>query len=280
MINISNALYLQDVQELGDRPIIGYNSIVTLSSISAVYETDARPIENIWNPDTSSLWEADVVPTGNEIEIKIANTGAANVNYLGIAKHNFGTTSVEYVLQESDDDVTYTDVTTARTPSDNAAIIDYFDTTTAPYFKLLMTCSGSIPPYIGHIKLGEALILQRPMYVGHEPETLARPAKSITMASDTGDYLGKVITRRWQNGAVNQQNTDPSWVRTYLVPFIQHTQLDLSNTAIAQGPFFFAWRPFDWPLEVIYGWTNDIIRPKNQLANGLMEYSFNITGIA
>lgn len=279
MITISNALYLTAIPTLGNRPIIGWQSIITTSALSASEELAARPVVNLWNPDTTSLWEADVVPTDGLIYVNIGNPTFESVDYIGIARHNFGTGGIEYTLQESDDNVIFTDVTTSRTPSDDAAIVDYFDQRTSEYFRLKLNC-GATAPSIAHIKLGVALILQRPMFVGYEPLTLSRFSRSITNASDTGQYLGDVVVRRWQRGSVRQQHTSGSWIRQYLVPFIQHVKLDRADDGTPQGPFFFAWRQAEYPLETIYGWTNDDIVPRNQLPNGMMEYSFTITGIS
>lgn len=278
MINISNALYITAIPTLGNRPIIGWQSIITTSNFSVTSETDDRPALNLWNPDTTALWESDTPPTDGIINIDIANSAMDPIDYIGIARHNFGTAGIQYVLQNSTDDVTYTDVTTARTPTDDRAIVEYFDQSTAEFWRLQLDCPSTAPT-IAHIKLGEALILQRPMYVGHKPETLAEYCQSITNVSDTGQYLGQVVTRRWQRGACKQQNTAPDWVRTYLVPFIQHTKLSRDDDGTPQGPFFYAWRPAAYPLEVIYGWVDGNIVPSNQRPNGMMEYEFAITGI-
>lgn len=280
MINISNSLYISQLDTLGDRPLIGWQSIVTTSNLSATSELTSRPLINMWNPDTNLYWESDTVPSSGLIYIYIENSLSKSIDYLGIARHNFGSAGIEYTLQESDDDITYTDVTTARTPSDDRAIVDYFDQSNSAYYRIELNC-GSTAPIIGHIKLGASLILQRPMYVGHKPETLGRFRKSITNVSDTGQYLGQVVVRRWQRGEVRQQHTDPTWVREVLQEFIKHVALDRDDDDTAQGPFFFAWRPADYPLEVIYGWTDDEIQPNNQMSyGGLMEYGFNVTGLA
>lgn len=280
MINISNALYITALPTLGNRPIVGWQSIITLSNLSASEELASRPAINLWNPDTYLVWEADVVPTDGLIYITIENTGSDAVDYIGIAKHNFGTAGIEYNLQESDNGADYTDVTDARTPTDDSAIVDYFDQSSANYFRLQLNC-GATAPVIGHMKLGAALILQHPMYVGHEPETLSRYCRDIANVSDTGQYLGTVIVRRWQEGMVKQQNTEASWVRTYLTQFIQHVAIDRPDDGTPQGPFFFAWRPAVYPLECIYGWAKPgSIKPQNQSPNGDMEYDFKITGIA
>lgn len=282
MITISNDLYLTalgTLAGLGQKPIIGYHSIITLANLSASSSNTEKPIANLWNPDTDKLWESDTLDTGLTEYIYVDNTANESIDYFGIARHNLGTGSIEYTLQSSTDDTHWDDVAGPTTPADDRAIMEYFDARTDGFWRLKLVCTTD-EPTIAHMKLGQALLLERPIFVGHEPETLSQRVKKETFGSESGQYLGQIITRRYQQGMVKQQHTTQAFIRNQLVPFIKHVNNNGDNTDVAQGPFFFAWRPADWPLELIYGWTNDTIQPTNQLSNGYMEYSFRIEGIA
>jgi hypothetical protein len=275
MIYISNALYLSNLAEYGKRPALGWHSIITRSNITATSATADRPVENLWTPDTSLAWEASGTGT---IYINIDNTAAKSVDYLGIAKHNFGSGGIEYTLQSSLDNVAWSDVFAPKVVTTDRAIVHHFDSTDAPYLRLRMVAVTDAP-IIAHMKLGELLILEQPMYVGHAPATLSPRAKRITNGSESGQYLGQVITRRWYESECKQENADPAWVRSNLADFIDHVQIGRADDGTAQGTFFFAWRPADYPNELIYGWTDDDIKPTNQRPNGMMEYSFSIQGV-
>lgn len=275
MIYISNALYLANLEAQGTKPVIGWHSIVTRDTIAATSQLTDRPVENLWTPDTSMCWEG--LSTGT-MYITIDNPTAEPVNYIGIAKHNFGSGEVAYTLQESTDEFSWTDVFAEKVVTTDRAIIHHFDATDSPYFRLKMVATAEAP-IIAHLKLGSLLILERPMYVGHSPATLSPKAKRIANGSESGQYLGQVVTRRWYQSECKQENCDPSWVRSNLVEFINHVQVGRNDDGTAQGTFFFAWRPADYPDEVIYGWTNDDIEPSNQRANGMMQYSFSIQGV-
>lgn len=275
MIYISNALYLAAITTLGKRPILGWQSIVTLANLNATSEDAERPIENAWNPDTSQYWQAS---TDGTIHITIDNPNQDPVDYLGIARHNFGGAAVGFTLEESDNGIDWTDVFTEQFVDDNRAIVHYFDEISALHFRLKMVSDGT-NPRIAHIKLGQALILPRPIYVGHSPSTLSPRARRIVNGSETGQYLGQIVTRRWHESSCKQENLDPAWVRNNLFDFIQHTQNSLPDDGSAQGTFFWAWRPADYPREIIYAWTEDTIEPSNQRPNGFMEFSFKMQGV-
>lgn len=275
MIHISNALYLAEIQTLGKRPLIGYHSIVTLDGLSATSEAESRPIINAWNPDTSQFWQA-IEP--GEVFVYIDNFDEVEVDYFGLARHNFAGAKVGYSFQYSDGEGGWIDIVSESYVDRSESIIHYFDPVTASQFRLRMV-STEVAPMFSHIKVGKGLILPRPIYVGHAPGTLSPRARRLVSGSETGQYLGQVITRRWHESSCKQENVNPRWVRAYLLDFIEHTQSTRVEDDVAQGTFFFAWRPMDYPREVLYAWTEDNITPSNQRSNGMMSFEFSMQGV-
>jgi hypothetical protein len=49
--------------------------------------------------------------------------------------------------------------------------------------------------------------------------------------------------------------------------------------AARQIPFFFNWRPGDYPNESSYAWLTADPRPQNQSSNGMMQVQFDLEGI-
>ena len=62
----------------------------------------------------------------------------------------------------------------------------------------------------------------------------------------------------------------PSWYRTNMVPFVE---------AGRETPFFFAWRPSSYPLEVGYAWLLNDPQMSNQLPNGMVQVELAMGGI-
>ena len=296
-IYISNSLYINGAisPDMNDNnPIIGWHSVLQPENIIASEYVSGRPAVNMWNPDTYSFWEGDSVAGDPSVSttqyVTLVNTNNAPVDYIGIAKHNLGSVGYTYTLQHSTNGgSTWSNVTAPRVIATNNAIIDYFDQLTSDQFriKLEKTLSGHpatiAGPIISHVKLGKALVLQRRIYVGHSPATIAKRVKKINNGSESGQYLGAIITRSYYMSECVQQNNTPAFVRTYIKPFIDHVNGHRSDDGTAPCTFFFAWRPGDYPDEIVYGWTDDNIAPKNQGSDsmgGRMEWSFNMECVA
>jgi Concanavalin A-like lectin/glucanases superfamily len=122
-------------------------------------------------------------------------------------------------------------------------------------------------PELGVIYVGRVLQLQRRIYVGHTPITYGRDDRVVTGVSQGGNYLGRIIQEQSKMSAVTLSNMTPSWYRTYLDPFIKISK---------DTPFFWAWRPGTYPLEVGYSWITSSPRPSNQRSNGMMQIDWTL----
>jgi hypothetical protein len=269
MIHISNNLYLSSQQaELGN-PILGYQSIITIETVSADSDPDATPVVNLANEQTHQYWESD---STDEQYLYFENTDLDPVDYIGIARHNFGTGQVAYQLQASDGDSpeTWVDITIDRIPANDRAIMLFFDENSYPRYRLRLS-PASTEPRIAHVKLGQALVLPQSIYVGHRPVTLNRKTDIVNNTSENGQFLGRIQKRQYLMTSVNMTHIEPDFYRTYVDPFVEH--------AIG-GAFFFAWRPLQYPNEIGYGWTDGDIGPENQMPNGMMQFSFSMTAVS
>ncbi len=292
-IYISNSIYLSGTPSNGDinanNPIIGYHSILTPDDISSSYASDEGPNINMWSPDTSTMWIGETLdddnPTNISQYVRLYNPNNETVDYIGIAKHNIGSLGYAYKIQYSDDGLTWTDITSDAIPSSDDSILVYFDSSSHAQYRVLISTYGVTmkKPRIAHIKLGRALVLQRRIYVGHMPATLAKNVKKTTHGSESGQYLGQVVHRSYYQTSLSQENNSPAFVRENIVPFINHVNGHTVTENTAPATFFFAWRPSDYPDEVIYGWTGDNIQPENQggdTLGGRMSWSCNIEAVA
>lgn len=287
-IYISNSLYIDG--SLGadfndNNPIIGYHSVLKPADFNITGATSTRPAINLWSPDTSSAWEGESY-SGVESTliqyVNIDNPDSNLVDYIGIAKHNLGTGGYTVTVEVSED--LGTNWLTLKNPTlfnDDRAILIYFDLRTSRSFRIKIekTSTDIIAPIISHIKLGKALVLQRRINAGHTPAALASMVKKTTFGSENGQYLGQVISRSYHKTSCSQENTNASFVRENIVPFIKHINGEVEIEDTAPATFFFAWRPTKYPDEVVYGWTNDQIQPSNTQAD-FMSFDFSIEAVA
>ncbi len=270
-----------------NNPIVGYHSVLTPSDITAPLGS-SRPGINMWSPDTSVSWLGDDNSTQS---VTLSNTSNEIVNYLGIAKHNLASEEFEVKFQYFDGSG-YVDMSDFTIYSNDGSIMLYFDDSTYSSFRIVIRSTNLDPsdpaisnvrPIIGHVKLGKALVLQRRIYVGHRPATIAKKVARVTHGSENGQYLGQIVKRSFYTSEISQENNSPSFVREHIVPFINHINGDVVIEDTAPATFFFAWRPSDYPDEVVYGWTMDQISPENQggdTMGGRMSWNCSIEAVA
>jgi hypothetical protein len=192
-----------------------------------------------------------------------------DVNYFAIAKHNLGSSAATIKFQSSTDGAAWDDVTAAIVMNTDYVVIHEFDTVFARFFRLLIT-PGSEPPSIAVLFIGETLILQRRIYVGHTPLPFGRRTTVSNGRSESGEFLGRVLRRQFLESSVDMQNITPTWYREYAEPFIE---------AARTQTFFFAWRPSDYPDECGYAWLSDDVKMQNARANGMVSFSLNMQGV-
>jgi hypothetical protein len=140
---------------------------------------------------------------------------------------------------------------------------------TAGFFRLVIA-PGTAPPAIGIWYVGEILILQRRIYVGHTPLVYGRSSSVSSGRSENGQFLGRMLRSETLESAVDMHNLTPDWYRS---------ELDLFFQAARTTAFFFAWRPGDYPFEVGFAWLTGDPQVSNQRANGMVQVNFSMSGV-
>jgi len=86
-------------------PIIGYDNVVTAETVSALTAEEDHPAANLGNPLTSLTWRGvfDDPPVDEYVTVAIDNTP---IDYLALARHNFGSASITASLELRDADRT------------------------------------------------------------------------------------------------------------------------------------------------------------------------------
>ena len=287
MIYISNALYLAAAAagENIDKPLIGWRSVLRLQDFSS---SDGENAGILWSPDTYTYWESDPKSASEgtlEFAVDMVNSSGNTVDYIGIVGHNFYENAsgvpFSYKVQHSSDGVTWSDTTSSLTIwGDQKALMAYFNPTFAPYFRLLITsvAGTDVTVRISHVRLGRILRLQRKMYVGISPFTHNKRVDKIVTVSDSGRYLGSVAKSTVNLYTINQLDNLASFIRTEVTPFLDHVEL-IGKPGETNGPpgtFFAAWRPHEYPRELLYCHPPEQIqRPVNQRSNGMVQWQIS-----
>lgn len=250
-----------------NNPLIGYHSLVTSSNVTADEEDPDYLVSNVANPVTFLKWKGET-PHEQEIIIDVSSY-QSDIDYLGVARHNFGSARIPISVETSLDGIAYTEVAPDVMLADDTPFMFRWSPVTVNFVKLRMRAGDAIPE-CAVIYVGKLLILQRRIYVGHSPVTLSRRSSVITGMSEQAEFLGRVVQSISRSTAVNMENLTPAWYRQYFDPFVE---------AAVDTPFFFAWRPGAYPTEVAYGWLTADVKPVNQRPNGLMSVQFQMASI-
>jgi hypothetical protein len=256
-----------------NNPIIGYQNLVTSTNISATTADADFPAANLANPSTSLRWLGEIGSPEADEYITIEVNTAELIDYVGIARHNFGTAqipvSIEGLVDPDASPLVWDEIVQDSIPANDQPLILRF--TPAAYASVRIRLQpGSAAPTAAVVYVGKLLVLQRRIYVGHTPINYGRASKVINAKSENGSFLGRIVLNESTTSKVDLQNLTPDWYRTYFDPFV---------TAAREKPFFWAWRPSDYPAECGYAWLTNDPKPSNQLANGMMQVSFDMGGI-
>lgn len=245
---------------------IGYHTYtrdLDKSNVTASSEEDDFPEDAPLRPDTYERWK----PTSMNATWQLDLGALKAVSYIGIAAHSLGTDAVTVTAEYSTDGGSTWSTWAELAPGNDDAIMLLADEQEARYWRLSL--SGTTAPSIGVVYIGQILEMMRPIYAGHSPITLSRNTILKRSMSRGGQFLGQQIRRKGYETGVKFKNLKPAWYRDEFDPFVQDAR---------KYPYFFAWRPADYPREVAYVWTGDDISPQNSGTRGWLDVSWNMVG--
>lgn len=266
MIIISNQIPINLADFNRNSPQVGYDNAVAVGNVASDTADASYPISNVANPSTASEWRA----SSTALQYITVTLSAADrlIDYVGIARHNLGTGG-GLISIEGNTGSGWVELVQGVYLGDDAPKIFRFtpDYYTGIRLKIGATTTAA---RLAVLYCGKMLELQRRIAVGHTPLPLGRQRKTVTGRSESGNFLGRILSGGQATSAIGLRNIEPGWYRTKLDPFILAAETD---------PFFFAWKPGDYPREIGYAWLTADPVPKISRANGMMEVDLQMTGI-
>lgn len=253
-------------------PIIGWHTLATSGTITATTENINHPANNLSNPATHLYWQSDAASPSSDEVLEVSITSTELIDYIAIAAHNLGTAICPVTVQGSVGG-SWVELVAEQLLASNAPAIFRFTPVSLAGIRLIIGPSQAAVPLVPQVAVlytGALLLLQRRLYVGHTPIPYGRRVSVANQRSINGAFLGRIVTSETRESQVSLQNLTASWYRDYLDPFFQAAQTI---------PFFWAWRPGDYPGECGYAWLTDDPTVSNQSARGLMQSSFSMAGI-
>lgn len=239
--------------------------VVTVSS-----ETTAGPKDMPLEPSTHGYWQASAMPATWMIDFGATRS----IDYVGIAEHTIGTEGVAVTVETSLGDTVgsppvqvWTALATSVLPGDDAPLLFLDAARNARFMRITLT--GASPPKLSAIYTGLSLAMPRGPEMGFSPPTLSRRTELHNSMSRGGQFLGQSIKQMGVESSISFARLQSDFYRDSFDPFVKSAR---------QFPYFLAWHPLDYPLEVCYGWTREDIRP-SYVEWDFFSVSWNIEGI-
>lgn len=248
-----------------DVPAVGWHNVVVASGIVADTQEANYPASNLANPATHLEWRA---ADDSEQYLTVTTNEVDPIDYVGIAKHNFGTAEI-VVSIEGLIDGDWEEIVEEVMLADDSPVIFRFAAQSLAQVRVRLQ-SGSDVPRAAVIYVGKLLDLERKIYVGHTPLPHGRKSTVANGMSESGNFLGRIVLGEWRETTVPLSLISPGWFRTNMVPFL----------AVAKEiPFFFAWRPHTYKNEVGYGWFTDDPKPAPVGPSNLIALDWALSGV-
>ena len=231
-------------------PWIGWQNIVTATNVSSVTSADAQhPISLVANPFTHLQWISGV-NTGDEYITIGPLTLTDPIDYVGVARHNFGTTRSIISIEGIPDpgaSPQWVELVQGQILPNDSPVIFRFTPQILTGVRLRIQPGASNVHRAAVVYVGKLLLMERGVKidVDHVPLPYGRKAKIATGFSESGNYMGRIVTQESRESKANFAHITPTWYRAKLDPFI---------AASKQQPFFWAWNPSEYPLETGYCW--------------------------
>lgn len=270
MLVISQNLVLSEPEaSLNENcPLVGWRNVITATGVAADFEDPDYPASNLANNLTHSIWRSTTTDA-QEITFTIAEVDP--VDSICIARHNFGTAEVAVTPGYYDESDVWHELVAEVMPGDDKPLMFRFTGQSLASITLRLA-AGSSEPFAAVVYVGKLLVLQRRIYRDHVPLPYARKVKIVNGRSESGNYLGRIVLQRSRETAIRMQLLTPAWYRSTLDEFLA--------AAIEDTPFFFAWRPEEYPLEVGYCWLLDEPMPAPASPANLIAFDVKVGGIA
>lgn len=279
---ISDSIVVSSIEEFdADNPLVGWDNLVTTSNVTATRSDTGAVAENTEYPatnlaNTSTYLRFQQLTAGQSINLNVTLNGLEPVDYLAVAGHNFGTAGRSIKVQgatgfDGSGNPVYYDLTQEVILGENTPLLFRF--TEAPYVAIrlaLVSLNTTGVVYATTLFVGKLLVLERKIQVAFTPLPLGRRADVVNSRSERGQFLGRLVIGEWTESAATITHMTPDWYRENMDPFVE---------AAITEPFFFAWAPVSYPLEVGYAWLKEVAVPEIMNPIGILSITLDMQGI-
>jgi hypothetical protein len=270
---LSTNIVLSEAELLdANNPIIGWRNIVVSTNVDATSEDADFPVANVANPATHLKWKGSFSTAGDDYVTVTTNT-ADDIDYMAVAKHNFGSEAIVVSVEGCHDlaasPQVWFELIEERMLADDSPVLFRFEPQPLAGIRLRMQ-PGDDFPEAAVVFVGELLILERSIKIDvpHVPFPLGIVSKEVNGKSESGNFLGRIETNRFNESEAEFSHFDPTWYRANFQPFL-----------VERGSFFFAWNPTEYPNDVGYAWLMNSPLPEVDTVTRRVAVTLKMQGV-
>jgi len=271
---ISQALLLNPPVDVHlNTPVFGWRNLAEGATVTATTEDGDHPATNLANPSTALRWLASPgSPVADEF-LTVTFGTPQEVDYLGIAVHNFGTGQFPLSVEvDAGGSPQWEEVIEEHIPANDDPLLYRFTPQTIIAIRLRIQPSElAAIPFAAVLHTGKLLVMPRGTHTDHVPINLAIKTNVMTGRSETGNFLGRVVLSESTDTSIAFRQLGATWYRSEMQPFIAAAKSD---------PFFFAWKPQEFARDVGYCWLTGDPEPTRHFDTGTMAVTLQMGGVA
>lgn len=252
-----------------DNPFVAWENLGAAASLSGSTTITGGERANAVTSSTYDKWRA--TPTSGAASLVFDFGTAVNISFAALIGHNVGTLGGTVSVQNSADNVTYTDAGGGGvTPTNNRPIGWRLSTADAAkrYWRFYFT--GVADTVVAaNAFLGHDLVFARRFYQGFAPLLTPTEVQLQSNVSIGGELLGSSVIGRGSKISASVKNLPSTFIRSAAWLSFQE--------AFGEGrSFYFGWRPQKYPQDFYYcARDSEVIKPMNSGPRDLMEISFS-----
>lgn len=230
-------------------PVILFDNIVTLGTLSAAYTASGYDVAHIKDFRPYTLWKG----TTASPQYVTVNCGSARAaDALGICGHNLKTINATVSVENSTNGSTWTTVLAGFVPASDDALIRLFSTDTKQYWRIKIA-GHTAAPYMGVAVLGPRITFPCPPDTPHTP--FDQGIETATEVSETGNLLGSVVRTKPYLLEAGFSLVTRTWAFDTFKPF-----WDTHGSLLK--PFFWAFDAATYPDLVFFAQFTETMRLK------------------
>lgn len=252
-----------------NNPIVAYDNAADDGTLSTGTGTEVEAAALAGTGTTFDAWIA--TPAAGAATLQLVLVSGQSLSFGGIAAHNLGTIGATVRLEYSlNSGVAWLDSGAGPiTPTDDQAIVFYFDAVSTDYWRFSITGAGANDVEISVALFSNPITIAQRIYQGYAPPITPNTVDLQSNVSEGGNLLGSATVRKGSRASAGLTHITPAFLRG-------STWTSFQTHFNSGGGFFWLWRPTKYD-DAFYAWRDGgVIAPTNSGPKDYMSFELGM----